>query len=370
MENTLKVIKQVERTHKNLGLPVIFAKLVDISYLGLFISGHRSTGKGAILHCIEQLRHRDVMKITRITPAGLAREAKTMSNRRITIINPDFSSFYTRYLKDAGINLISYLISEHSVPKSWTAKYHYDITDCWISFLTSTQPSMLRRINRLPSWESMYRDRFIRFHMLFPYGSPDYIEDYPTVPTLTFELGNIETDVAIPKTVKHMKEYVRVKTVLQRQTSIGRSGIYLNRLLKAHAFFNNRDTVAPKDVQFLCLFLPYLIIDYLLSERIRISAPLRFNPDAYLMFFYLIEHESATRKQLKKYFMVVKEKGKFSALTKAINPLKAKNLIEGVYGTPNYRINKNWHKRYIMPLINWSKEYGIIGEGELAKWMK
>ena len=375
MENTLRIIKQIERTHRNLGLPVVFAKLIDLSNMGEFISGHRSTGKGATLNSVKLLRHRDVMEITRITPAGLAKEAKNMSNRSITIINPDFSSFYTRYLKDAGINLVSYLLTEHGVPKSWTAKYSYDVTDCYISFLTSTQPSMLRRINALPAWESMYRDRFIRFHMLYPFGTPKYIEQYPTVPTLTFELKNPETDVAIPRSVRRIKEYIRLKAVLQRQTSEGRSGIYLNRLLKAHAFINNRDTVANKDVKFLSIFLPYLIIDYLLSQRQAVSAALKFNPDAYLVFFYLIEHEEATRRKLKRYFMLIKQKGRGTALTRAINPLLAANLVEGVYGTPTYRVNRKWHKQYITPLKEWSREMGIkmrITEEteELAKWLE
>ena len=343
--------------------------------MGEFISGHRSTGKGATLNSVKLLRHRDVMEITRITPAGLAREAQSMSNRSITIINPDFSSFYTDYLKDAGVNLISYLLTEHGVPKSWTAKYNYDVTDCYISFLTSTQPAMLRRINKLPSWESMYRDRFIRFHMLYPFGTPKYRERYPSVPTITFELRNPETDVAIPRSVRRLREYIRLKAVIQRQTSEGRSGIYLNRLLKSHAFLNNRDTVADKDVKFLSLFLPYLIIDYLLSKRKAVSAPLRFNPDAYLVFFYLIEHEEATRKDLKKYFMLVKEKGRGTALTRAIDPLLAANLVEGVYGTPTYRVNKKWRKQYLTPLLEWSREMGIkmrIKEDmeELAKWLE
>ena len=354
---------------------MVFAKLVDLSNMGLFISGHRATGKGATLNCVKLLRHRDVMEITRITPAGLAREAENMSNRSITIINPDFSSFYTQYLKDAGINLMSYLITEHGVPKSWTAKYSYDVTDCYISFLTSTQPAMLRRINGLPAWESMYRDRFLRFHMLYPFGTPKYVEGYPTVPTLTFELKNPEIDVAIPRSVRRRKGYIRLKAVLQRQTSEGRSGIYLNRLLKAHAFINNRDVVANKDVRFLGIFLPYLVLDYLLSTRQAVSAPLKFNPDAYLIFFYLIEHEKATRRQLKRYFMLIKQKGKGTALTRAIDPLLAGNLIEGVYGTPTYRVNRKWHARYMKPLLEWSREMGLkmrITEEteELEKWLE
>lgn len=360
MDNTLKIIKKVESTHRNLGMPVIFAELINLSDLGLFIVGARSTGKGAILKCIKDLRHRDVLEITRITPAGLAKEAAEMSNTQKTIINPDFSSFYTDYLKDAGINLIAYLISEHGVPKSWTAKYNYDVVDCTISFLTSTQPTMLRKVNRLPQWESMYRDRFIRFHMLYPYGSPNYKAEYPEVPELEFTLKNPDKDIVLPKSCRDLEEYKRLKTILWRQTSEGRSGLYLDRLLKAHAFLNNRDTVADKDVKFLALFTPYLIIDYLLSERETISSALKFNPDAYLVFFYIIEHGRATRTELKRYFMLQKEKGKFTAITRAIDPLVAGNLVTGVYGSPEYQINQEWHSRYITPLTDWSREMGII----------
>jgi len=359
MENTIRIIETVEKTHKNLGLPTVFAKLIDAAYMGLFIVGHRGVGKGAILNSIEKLRHRDLVRITRITPAGLAKEASEWSGRRLTVINPDFSSFYTDYLKDAGINLISYLLSEHSVPKSWTAKYQYEITDCWISFLTSTQPRMLRRINALPQWESMYCDRFIRFHMLYPFGTPKYRKDYPQVPTLELELSNPETDVVLPPKLKTTAEYNRLKTILWRQTSEGRAEMYLDRLLKAHAWLNNRDCVAPKDLKFLELFTPYLAIDYLLSDRETVSAPLRFNPDAYLVFFYLIEHEEATRKELKRYFMLIKEKGKYTALSRALDPLRAKNLIEGVYGTPKYRINRKWKEVYLQPLLNFAKEHGL-----------
>jgi hypothetical protein len=359
LENTIKIVRAVEKTHKNLGLPVVFAKLIDFSNMGLFLCGARSMGKGAILNCIKQLRHRDVMEITRITPAGLAKEADSMSHRTLTVINPDFSSFYTDYLKDAGVNLISHLLTEHSVPKSWTAQYRYDIEECYISFLSGVQPVLIRQINKLPQWESMYRDRFMRFHLLYPLGTPKYVAKYPETPVLVFDKLNPEKDITLPDSIKETEEYRRLKTVFWRQTSEGRSGLFLDRMLKSHAFLNNRDCVAEKDVKFLCLFIPYLQIDYLLSERDSVSSPLLFNPDAYLVLNYVVEHVEATRQQLKDYFLLVKEKGKMSALTRALDPLRAANLIEGVYGTNIYRINGDWYKRYIKPIIDWSDEIGI-----------
>ena len=351
MENTIKIVKKIEQTHKNLGLPVVFSKLVDLANMGLFISGTRGVGKGAVLHCAKLLRHRDVIVITRVTPAGLVRQAQEWSNKQLTIINPDFSSFYTDYLKDAGINLISYILTEHGVPKSWTAKYSYEITNCTISFLSSTQPRMLRKINTIPQWESMYRDRFLRLHMLYPLGTPKYREDYPEVPEIT--VPNSSPDqVTLPKSIKEMPEYKKLKEVIFRQTSEGRAEQYTDRLLRAHAYLNNRDTVAEKDVKFLYLFIPYLAVDYLIADRDSVASPLRFNPDAYLAFFYIVEHREATRKELKEYFLLKKEKGSISALTRALDPLKAANLIEGVYGSPTVKISRRF-KEWIDKIEEW-----------------
>jgi len=362
IESTVRIIYRVEKTHLNLGLPTVFAKLVDISNLGLFLVGKRSVGKGAVLNSVLLLHHRDVIKITRITPAGLAKTAKEMSNREITLICPDFSSFYTDYLKDAGINLISHLITEHGVPKSWTGRYSYDIQNCTISFLTSTQPRMLRRVNRLATWESMYRDRFLRFYMLYPFGSPRYVEDYPEVPDVEYLIQDPAT-VAIPSSIKQDPRYERLLAVITRQTSQGRGVIYTNRLLKAHAWLNGRDVVIGDDLEVLTLFLPYLLVADLLSARQDVSSPLVFDPNAYHVFFYLIEHGPASRHDMVDYFRTApkQRKGKrkllaASAVRRALEPLLARNLVKGTYGGDRYFVNPKWYDRYIRPIIKWRDE--------------
>lgn len=352
------MIKRVEKTHKNLGLPVIFTKLIDLANMGCFLVGPRGVGKGAVLKCLEELRHRDVLEISRLTPAGLAKEAGKMSDRELTLVNLDFSTFYTDYLKDAGINLVSHLLTERRVPASWTAQYKYSIENCTVSFISAMQPQLLRRVNNLPQWESMYRDRFIRFIMIYPFGEPKWQPFYPEVPELEFELKDPE-EVTVPKSIKRLEEYVRLKAAVWRQTSEGRAEMFTDRLLKAHAYLNNRHTVTESDVKMMSLFMPYLILDFLLSSREAVSAPLRFNPDAYLVLFYLIMKGEATRKDLKDYFMLQMEKGSDALITRATEPLKARNLIEGVYGTPTYRINKEWDEKYLKPIREWAKEVGV-----------
>ncbi len=353
LENTVRIMQMIERTHRNLGLPTVFAKMIDLANMGMFLIGPRGTGKTRVMDAIIQLRHRDILEISRLTPAGLKRIADMLSDSEVTIVNPDFSSFYSDYIRDAGLNVMAHLLTEHRVPKSWTAQYKYEVTNCTISFLSTAQPQLLRKINSIPQWESMYRDRFIRFCLLYPFGTPDWTDKKPTVPEITMAGPNI----LIPSEIKKMPEYERIRRILSMQTSQGRSELYLNRLLKAHAQLNNRDTVIKADVEMLNLFSLYLVIDPLLSTRETVSSPLKFNPDAYMLLFFMIEHKEATRKQMKEYFRLKREKGIFSALSRAIEPLMALNILKGSYGSPKYKLNPRFKQKYIDPILKFKEEY-------------
>jgi hypothetical protein len=365
VENSVALIKRVEKTHRNLGLPTLFAKVIDIANLGCFIVGERGRGKGAILNTIVKIRHRPVVKIARITPAGLARMADQLEGKELTLVNDDFSSLYTDYLKDAAINLIAHLITEKGLAESWTDKYRYSVKNCTISFLSATQPVLLRKINTLPNWESMYRDRFIRFLLLYPLGTPDYRKDYPEPGDFPIPDHKAE-DVTIPKEIRQHKTYERLRLLIEKQTSEGRSMQYLDSLLKAHAWFNLRDTVVEKDLEILELMIPYLLLETLLSVRDDPAEPLRFIPSAYVLFFYLLEHGSASKRKIKEDLAlsesIRKQKRARNPITVSylMEPLLAKGLVRGVYGRDEYRVNPEWYEKYIMPIIKFHQEIGVV----------
>ena len=128
IRDRIRVMSQIERTHKNLGLPVVFAKLIDLSNLGLFLVAERGKGKTTVLDIVRgPLRHRDVMVVSILTYAGINKMAEQMNGRSITMVNRDFSSFYTDYLKDVAVNLVSALITDHAV-KADTGKYHIPVS--------------------------------------------------------------------------------------------------------------------------------------------------------------------------------------------------------------------------------------------------
>lgn len=332
----------------------MFAKLIDMSDLGLFLVAERGKGKTAVIDTIrDYLRHRDLMQVSVISYAGLERMANELDGKSITIINRDFSSFYTEYLRDVAVNLIATLITDKAV-KADTGRYHIDFAVKEISFLSATQPQLLEKLNHIASWESMYRDRFIRFPMLYWFGQPHYIKKYPQVSPVNILADSIDT-VSIPVDITNEQAYKRMVNVLQKQTSEGRCKQYVDKLLKAHAAFNERDIVLKADLDFIELFSGNLILDYLLSDRPRgVSNPLIFNADSYLIFFYIIMNGNASKARMREYFNV-------SNLTigKNLNPLLAKNLVKGTYGGDKYTISKNWMERYGAPVKNWFKEAGI-----------
>lgn len=354
MENTISVIKQVELTHKNLGIPVVLSKLIDLSNLGMFIVAERGRGKGAILEAIKQLRHRETIEITRITPAGLVKIAEQLSNREITLINPDISSLYTPYLKETVINTLSHLIFDRRMPQSWTGQYAYKIENCTISFLAGVQPKLLRELNKMPDWESMYKDRFLRLCLIYPFGTPVYIKKYPQLKPIQI-LKSAREDVVIPDFITDDPEYRRLKQIMSFQTSEGRSGIYLDRLLQSSAYFNCREAVIKEDLEFLSIASIYFLLDYWLSDRASISESFKFDPSSYIMLFYLIQTVEASRKEMKQHFRVSQ-----SSIMRALEPLKAKAIVTGVYGEDVYHLNPEWYNKYIKPIVEYGRQIGIV----------
>jgi hypothetical protein len=145
-----------------------------------------------------------------------------------------------------------------------------------------------------------------------------------------------------------------MKTVLERQTSEGRAGMILNRLLKAHAYLNCRESVVKDDIEFLELFTLNLMSDYWLSTRMSLAGALHFEPDSYVALFHLVEKEEVSRRELQEYFKVSRQ-----TLVRYLKPLIERNMIEGVYGQPVYRLNPDWMDRYITPVRRWMDEHGL-----------
>jgi len=348
LQQTLKITKQVETTHKNLSLPLTFAKLCDFSNLGLMLISPSDKGKTAILGhalCKPPLQHRNIIKLGAVTFRGLKKIASRIDNNSVTIINHDISKLYTEYLKDVMINIMAQLLYDHQIDEMHTMQYDIEIHNAYISFLTGTQPQMYHIISKLPAFESMYKGRFIRMFIFYPLGKPKYKKTPPKIEGITLQKLKWETQL-IPPEIFKQTEYQRCLNLMQWHISAGRGKDYLDRLLLASARLNNRLAVHPADLKYVSLFIPYLAMEKWASRRYRgVSQPLEFNADTYTLFFHLLEEGSATRKQLRKHFQVTQ-----TTINRNMKPLIATRLVKGKFGTQTYKPHPEFIKRYVQPI--------------------
>lgn len=130
--------------------------------------------------------------------------------------------------------------------------------------------------------------------------------------------------------------------------------MYLNRLLKASAWLNQREVVTEGDLEFLNACALYLHTEYMLSERETVSSPLLLNPDSYVLLFHIVERGAVSKKSMRQYFKMSVDK-----LNRQLKPLMATNIIKGTFGKDEIRLNPSWEKKYIKPMLDLYEKYGV-----------
>lgn len=369
LHQTISIIKQVEKTHTNLSFPLIFTKLCDFADLGVMLLTFRGKGKGAILQTLAKppMQHRTAIKVGAITYRGLKKIAERLDHSSVTVINPDISTLYTEYLRDVAVNVFSQLIYDHEIPEMHTQQYDLQIKNSYISFLCGTQPRMYQSLSQLPTFESMYKDRFIRIAMLHPLGTPSYKKFYPTIQNIHWE--NLSWDyMEFKPELFRLKEYKRLEDIICWHTSESRGKDYTERLVRASARLNNRLFVTESDIKFLTLMIPYISFEKWTSKRYRgVSEPLTFNADAYTLLLTIIEKGIVSRTELRAQFQVTN-----ATIINNIKPLMGKRIITGKFGADKYCLHKQFAQTYIQPIYTFIQEAAGISleKEELTRWMQ
>ncbi len=373
LQYAIQEIIAIERTHKNLGLPTIFAKFCDLSNLGLMITGPRGTGKTTVVRTIgaelPTLRHREYWNVGRLTPKGLGKAQSRFNKKSVSIYNLDFSSFSTEYLKDAALALFSSLIYDHEMVGE-TMGLSLSIEACYCSFISTIQPNLYRKISETDQFEAQYKDRYLRYYMLYFYP---ILEDQKfkvpqiiPLPHLVKRIPHIFEELPdIPISVKLSIEYKRFVQTLQTQTTPNRGREYAARLLKASALFNDREEVTVSDAKFLALYIPFLNIEFLLSERDNAAEPLKFDADAYTVFDYICTWGQVKPRQIEEHFQLRrtkhyevderKRKLNKTSLRHDTMKLRAKDMIIGkrigVNSPPFFTVHPDYDFNYRIPVL-------------------
>jgi len=163
-----QLYSDVESTHKGLGKLVLFNALSDIANRCVLNIGCAGTGKSRATDLLFERIDRSKLKIDSITVSGLKRIQNALSWNFMSIVVDDLSKGQTEYSQIATVSVFSTLCYTGQIIK-FTGQLELQIQGFRGSALINLQPLLLRKIARLPEFETDIRDKAIRYyHLYFP----------------------------------------------------------------------------------------------------------------------------------------------------------------------------------------------------------
>jgi hypothetical protein len=254
-----QLYSDVENTHRGLGKLVLFNALSDIANRCTLIVGCAGTGKSRASDLIYDRCDRSKLIIDSITVSGLRKIQKILSYSFMTVVADDLSKGQTEFSQIATVSVFASLCYTGSIVKL-TDRLELNIQGFRGCALINLQPLLLRKIARLPEFETDIRDKAIRFYHLY----------FPVV-------ENIEK----PKTsvsYKHLKEFnLNIRESDYEDEAIenfrymftkARAREHLLAYLNASAMLNRRSEVVDADFELIYeLSKIFRLEQYILIKR-------------------------------------------------------------------------------------------------------
>jgi hypothetical protein len=371
MEQSIKIIKSVEQTHKGLGIPVLFTFLTVLARKGIFLIASRGNGKGATISCINQFDKNPQYKVSIFESVNYTDFKKQLHGRvfKKTLLwkIPEYSTL-SKYNRSIFLPMISQLISDHRYVKNITETFFIDIQESYCVGLIGIQPlKMQRMMIEDDTMESLVTDRFIKFILINPLRSEDdYYEGHPK---FTVPLAEIlkRRDKIKPET-----SFKQTKNLFRMQVSIGRTKQFAIEYMKAFCMLEGYDIITPEiESQFISMFSPYLRLYDAVTYSRNIDESDTTSTGALRMIELMARSEDPkqleftrfTAKELAKIFKVYSrhedenQEVDTSTINYHLRILKHSNIIQNKKEgqVPYYSLSQNLQDYFHYYKENWSK---------------
>ncbi len=371
LEESIKIIKSVEQTHKGLGVPVLFTFLTVLARKGLFLIASRGNGKGASISSIEQFDRNPQYRCSIFESVNYTDFKKQLHgkvhNKTLLWKIPEYSTL-SKYNRSIFLPMISQLISDHRYIKNITENFFIDIQDCYCIGLIGIQPlKMQRMMIEDDTMESLVTDRFIKFILVNPLRSEDdYYEGHPK---FTVPLGEI---LKRRDKIKSETSFKQSKSLFRMQVSIGRTKQFAIEYMKAFCMLEGYEKITPEtESQFISMFSPYLRLYDAVTYSKNIDESDTTSTGALRMIELLARSEDPnkleftrfTAKELAKIFKVYSrhedtdQEVDTSTINYHLRILKHSNIIQNKKDgqTPYYSLSKNLQDYFHFYKENWTK---------------
>lgn len=260
MHELLKIIRQVNRTHKGLGAMMAMNILAAKAKKCILNVAPAGCGKSTVTNALARSLGEHVKPYSSLTTVGLMRLQKELSECSDHVIVDDLGaekSSWTRVQTLATLAMLSY---SHFVDRS-TATGRITIDNFTGGVSLNIQPVAMATLVSDEQWKSIVEDKVIRYYHLF---RP--VKEVRTVPDVNVKWGGIIEGVKMPRTKGRW--WYQLFEIGKLQWSKGRRQEHLFDLLRASAVIDGRDEVNTSDMRLLYKLLltaqlePFIITSY------------------------------------------------------------------------------------------------------------
>lgn len=252
------VIETVDKTHPQLGRPVVVSLLAVKATKFLIMVSPRGCGKSRVSSYVGGQSPKSIIQ-DRLSVAGLQTMTGDLSGFTGVVVVDDIAKSQTSYARITTITTLAELTYSHYI-KSALARSHFSIENFYGSAIVNAQPVLVAELVRSSEWEASIQDKSVRYyHLKRP------VEPNPDPPQLTIQWGLQLDSVKRPKFDFTAGE--RLLKLTEIQWGLARQREHLTDLLKASAAFDNRKVVEAADYKLLERVLAPLAIEELVMTK-------------------------------------------------------------------------------------------------------
>ncbi len=322
MENSLRIIKQIESTHRGLGISVLFGIICYLGKISVIYLGDKGKGKGTTISAIKtnlDNKYDMIIDNLTLTELGNKNELQFCHDKTLVWRIKEWSTM-NQWNRTLFLTIGSKIITDHEY-------YHYlgdkkgipiviDIANTDLICYIGIQPlKMSRLMTENENWESLASDRFIKWIMLNPLRTKSL--DYPP----QYEMPDI--DYELQPDIENENRFLM--SMLKGQVSPERLPLYAQRLMRGYAILEGIESPRlTEQMELAKFFRPFISLYPQLLYSIDLDEETKFAVGSLRLFTEISQNSGISIDELQHLFAVYEKKMR----AKYGNPLEnAKEMI-------------------------------------------
>lgn len=287
MENCIKSIRQIDSSHKGLGIYLVLNQLCLNAQKSVFNIAPSGSGKKILINSVKSPNGTNAdLKWDTITATALVNRLQNLAPFSKMIWRIEEFGTLTDNHRKALLSIGSKIITDHSYYRDMgtpSKPIILDIQKCDLTITLGIQPTALTdMINREPFWQSLGNDRFLKLIVINPLREKED-ENMPKFDPISLRCDNFDIPEKPPELSK----------VFKNQVSDGRLNKWCRDLLRSFLTYEGFSEYSIKNENmFIELFGEIISLFRRLSFTESLDQPLKVSGGSIMLMNEIAKHNN------------------------------------------------------------------------------